>query len=350
MTIIQNTVSKNKKTESIKKLRDFYFFLLGRRVNIDVPKEENKNLRIYKKKETSLLEKYLGKYAGYRTNYGLPLASPLMMRMCRYRLECAQYWLRNSFYEKSTLIYKCPTLLYTGSVQALVYRLVRITREYILFRKPLPFRRFIRGIYNKLLSSNLSRIGLLKLLGKEPVGLKAIIMESTYRVVAPGYVIRNVSSHYKREYMVTFLMFCCQHLNLALCIGFSIWYANLPSVLLETSSYKELLFSPEILNVADRLINDWYEHIRNIFCGWYDHTYAAGREPMDTFSISSSAEQGLVRESQVGQSFDPLGLNKVETPEGLKLLVFGCITACAINVLLCSAVTNINWNEFLHYR
>lgn len=239
--------------------------------------------------------------------------------------------------------------LYTGSVQALVYRLVTINREYILFRKPLPLNIPLNRV---LLSSNLSRMEFVKFLEKFPVGLKAIIMDSSYKEVAPGYVTLDVNSgfHYNQEYMVTFLMFCCQHLNLALCIGFSIWYANLPSVLLETSSYKELLFSPEILNVADRIINDWYEHIRNIFYGWYDHTYAAGRDPMDTFSISSSAEQGLVRESQVGQSFDPLGLNKVEIPEGLKLLVFGCITACAINVILCSAVTNINWNDFLNYR
>lgn len=320
---------------------------MGRKVNIDVPKQENHNyIRYIQKKETSLLEKVIGRYAFCRPNSVFPLASPLILFMCRYRLECAQYWLRNHFYEKSTLIYKCPTLLYTGSVQALVYRLVSINREYILFRKPLPFINKKRRIYNKLLSSNLSRMGLIKFLEKEPVGLKAVIMKSTYKEVAPGYLTLNSGYHYKREYMVTLLMFCCQHLNLALCIGFSLWYAIIPRVMLETSSYMDLLFSPEIINLADRIINDRYEHLRDIFCSWYDQVYAAGRDPRETFSISSSAE--IVRESQVGRSFNPLGLNK--TPQGFKILVFGCITACAINILLGSEVTGINWNYFLNYR
>lgn len=159
------------------------------------------------------------------------------------------------------------------------------------------------------------------------------------------------------EYIYSYLASCCQNWNLALCVGFSLWYTLIPSVLLTVTSYSEDLLKPEILSAADRMISDWLEHIRQIFYHLYEGVYGGGREEGAQGIINNSSPvrqenlswerghgQTLTEGSKtnVGKSFDPLGLNEVESKKlGLRRLILACLTACALNLISCKAASGI---------
>jgi hypothetical protein len=109
------------------------------------------------------------------------------------------------------------------------------------------------------------------------VGLRDAISAPAFEPVGGG-LARAMGGGYQIEYIYSYLASCCQNWNLALCVGFSLWYTLIPSVLLTVTSYSEDLLKPEILSAADRMISDWLEHIRQIFYHLYEGVYGGGRE------------------------------------------------------------------------
>jgi hypothetical protein len=118
----------------------------------------------------------------------------------------------------------------------------------------------------------------------------------------------SIINEYKQRYIWSTLLFCCQHFNLALCIGFSLWYAVLPDVLFSTTSYMDQLLNPEIIGIEDQMNRDWLEQIREAFYRMYDEVYGAQRDTQGINTGSDLLTQGnpTLERGEPGASKAPL--------------------------------------------
>lgn len=329
-----------KEQSSLTSLRDFYFFLCTRRLNVDTPKKEHTVVsNQIKIKKTTILGSFLRSHAGCITHYGwqIPMASPVMKMMSEYYSWCVSFWLRNRCFERSPLLLKCPTSFYPAPLWYLSFSAVSISQKYIIWRKYLPllgrifsYYSIIKGTYLEIVKRNPIVRNPYMVLIIDERGLKNMNMDETNIVRRKG--VKDANDF-------------CDRVNFSICIGFKVWYVLMPAVLLSSTSYADydVLLNPENVQALGRIAHGWLDQVNQMI---RDAFMSTGQGISISIMDGVGAEQPVIHSAEhtlrVPSTFDPLLINEAENHQRvLKRLVFSCLAACVLTTttyagLMCS--------------
>lgn len=291
-------------------------------------------------------------HAGSRRITPFPTSSQLMTEMCQFRSNILHERSRNSNFSTSPILCSYPPIFYAASAQYLASRVVSISRQKLVMRRPLPIlstiicNRYICGIYDKILQSQISTLIRRRLLNLEYLIERNIyerlgtrryqsINEGLSNFLWRGYEYEAISKY------ISALTANVESMNFAICLGFQIWYSHIPSLLLSLGiNNLNQILTPEVVNHSISCTREWtsdmiYQSIQvfeNLF-----QTYMQGGS-IECCMGESDAE------SNETVTFDPLGIRDVEVVEHsmhkyqLLKLVTACLTVCMLNAVIYTTV------------
>lgn len=211
-----------------------------------------------------------------------PTSSLLMTQMSQYKILHLKDRSSKEFL-KSTMLCAYPSFLYPASARYLASAVVSISRHLLIMRRPLPIplatilaNKYRSHIYNHLIDSQRipQRIRIFQYLRmiEFEVGFALIvpnilrrrqrrsqnIYEGFSNFLWRGYEYEAIS-YYQRVYRANM-----DSMNLAICMGFQIWFSLLPDIMLslENFTYTEIL-SPYIVNSVRESTQGWSEDVIN---------------------------------------------------------------------------------------
>lgn len=217
-------------------------------------------------------------HAGCRRVSPEPTGSLLMSNMSQYKILQVRSWYSKHF-STSPMLCAYHPIFYPASAQYLAFCVVSISRRLLVMRRPLPIlgtivaNKYRDGIYAKLLTlidKNIisqRTIQFMEKIRKEhEMGIEKIIPELLRkRLRAHQSINQGFSNFIWRGYeyemvshYIDVLTANTAAMNLAICLGFQIWYSLMPSLMLTIGYYDfHLILSPEAVKSFKDTTREW---------------------------------------------------------------------------------------------
>ena len=270
-------------------------------------------------------------HAGCRRVRNEPTTSLLMTEMSQFKSSQLRKQYANTFC-KSPLLCAYPPHVYAASAKHLGFSAVSISKRLLIMRRPLPISgtvlgfkvasQYTKGVFDKLLTLRNENISLY---------LRRFRLPQTINDGLTNFLWRG----YEYEFLSPYIMAYQANnnaMNLAICLGFQIWYALYPNIMLALPYYdfsdilspdKVLYIKNEISSWSQQMIDNKIDICENIRY-WFTQPAALGMfEP----ASSSSSPEGVLNDTGIREPPGVESNHKVV----LRRLVIACIATLILS-------------------